>query len=399
MTHPFSQTLISAAHNLNLESWRITSDELTPQCPARWSVTKFRLHGGKQEGVDVIVIDSGAMCVMVIPTRGMGVQHAIAGDIRLGWDSPVGQIVHPAFVNAMSRGGLGWLEGFTEFIARCGLEHCGAPGRDDHAPLAGEIPVGDLTLHGKIANIPASNVSLLVRREPPYTIILRGIVDERMLFGPKLRMQTNLLIEPGSTAFQVEDSVVNLGSRPQEIQLLYHNNFGPPLLEKGARLVAAAKRVTPINARSAEGDVAKYDRYDGPKSGVTEQVFMIEPYADRAGRSRVMLHNAAGDRGATITWRTDTLPCFTLWKNTAAIEDGYVTGLEPGTGYPYPRPIERAAGRVPVLKSGADAKDTFRTSLTFEVLLTRRDVAAAAASITRIQGSRKTTMDRHPPGV
>ena len=53
-----------------------------------------------------------------------------------------------------------------------------------------------------------------------------------------------------------------------------------------------------------------------------------------------------------MTLSTEQLPFFTLWKNTAAENDGYVTGLEPGTNFPYNRRIERKAGRVPKLAAG-----------------------------------------------
>src|SRR5260370_9360576 len=39
--------------------------------------------------------------------------------------------------------------------------------------------------------------------------------------------------------------------RSQEMQLLYHTNFGTPLLGAGAEFVAPVKQVAPINAVSA----------------------------------------------------------------------------------------------------------------------------------------------------
>ena len=66
-------------------------------------------------------------------------------DLRLGWDSPVKEVVHPQYVHLESRGGLGWLEGFSEWVVRCGLEFAGAPGKDkfitntgDEAEMPGE---------------------------------------------------------------------------------------------------------------------------------------------------------------------------------------------------------------------------------------------------------------------
>ena len=64
-----------------------------------------------------------------------------------------------------------------------------------------------------------------------YRITLRGIVHERMFNGPKLELTTELSTEPGSRTFRLSDAVTNRGGMRQEFQILYHTNFGPPLLE------------------------------------------------------------------------------------------------------------------------------------------------------------------------
>ena len=124
----FVQQLISVERSLNVETWQITSSEVTPECPVHWAVHKYALHGGKQEGVDLIVVNSGKVRITVCPTRGMGIISVTSGDVRLGWDSPVKEIVNPRNINLPMRGGLGWLEGFNEWLARCGMESAGASG-------------------------------------------------------------------------------------------------------------------------------------------------------------------------------------------------------------------------------------------------------------------------------
>jgi hypothetical protein len=95
----------------------------------------------------------------------------------------------------------------------------------------------------------------------------------------------------------------------------------------------------------------------------------------------VMLHNAAADQGVAMRFAVDSLPCFTLWKNTDTDADGYVTGLEPGTGFPYNRSVERAAGRLPRLS--AEGEVEFRLELQLledaaAVQATRRQIADVA---------------------
>jgi Domain of unknown function (DUF4432) len=97
---------------------------------------KRTLHGGKQERVELIEVNNGRMTFSVIPTLGMNVFRVRNGDVTLGWTSPVEENVNPSFIDLDSRGGLGWLDGFNEWLARCGFEWAGHPGLDDGKLLA-----------------------------------------------------------------------------------------------------------------------------------------------------------------------------------------------------------------------------------------------------------------------
>src|SRR5207244_7714578 len=104
------------------------------------------------DGVRVVEIDNGAMCIDLLPTRGMGIwrvrrEHpspSRGGESVLGWHAPSREPVHPAFVPLMEPAGLGWLDGFNELLCRCGLESNGPPEFDDAGRLV-------RPLHGRIA--------------------------------------------------------------------------------------------------------------------------------------------------------------------------------------------------------------------------------------------------------
>jgi hypothetical protein len=383
--------LTSVGQNIDLENWQVTARETGIAQDVPWSVRRQRLHGGKQDGVDLIVVDNGRLTITLVPTRGMGILRVVMGDLRLGWDSPVHEVVHPKYVNLEARGGLGWLEGFNEWLARCGLEWAGHPGPDRFINNVGEQAEMNLTLHGKVENIPASEVEVIVERQPRPRIRVRGRVDERAFYGPKLELWTELSIEPGSSTFRIEDALTNRSAFESEFQMLYHVNYGPPLLGAGARFSGPLRRVTPFNAHAAE-DVATYSEYAGPVRGFIEQVYNLQPLADGGGRSMLMLSNAARDRAVSMSFAIAELPYVTLWKNLTALEEGYVTGLEPGTGFPYPRRIEREAGRVPKLKPG----ETRHFAIDFGVHTTSAAVAAVDEQIKRIQNGRATQIDRAP---
>jgi len=358
------------------------------------SVTKTSLHGGRQEGVELITIDNGAMQITVIPTRGMNILEVRHGDVRLGWNSPVKEVVHPQFINLESRGGLGWLEGFNEWLVRCGLEFAGHPGLDQFVTNTGDTAEMELTLHGKIGNIPATEVTLIVDREPPYRMSLRGVVHERMFYGPKLELTTELTTTPGSDTFTVHDAITNHGASSQEFQLIYHANFGRPLLEGGSRWHAAIKSIAPMNDHAAEG-IDRYGEYAPPTNGFIEEVYLINPYSDAEGRSAAMIQNASGNAAASVQWSTDELPYLTIWKNTAAEADGYVTGVEPATGFPYNRRVERAVGRLPVLAAG----ETRDFTVEFGIHVGAESVDALRDRIDQIRGDRSIDVQTSPPEV
>lgn len=373
--------LTDAARGQSVERFHVSEADVRSAAEEPWSVEKETLWGGLSDGVDVIRVATSKLSFVVLPTRGMGIWKATAPGLELGWQAPLRGPVHPKFVRLEERGGLGWLGGFDEWIVRCGLESNGPPGRDRHVDQAGSQRESLLSLHGRIANLPAHRVEFRVEPGPPARLVLEGEVDESMLFFPQLRLTTEVSIVPGERTLRIEDSVTNFGSSPAEAQLLYHVNFGPPLLGEGARFLAPLVRGAPRDAAAARA-VGTFDVYPGPTSGIAEEVFFLEPAADPASeRTLAALIGPAGDRACALRFSKRELPCLTLWKNPAALSDGYVTGIEPGTNFPNFRSFEREKGRVLRLKPG----EKRRATLEVEVALDRPHVESLTAEIGRIQ--------------
>ncbi len=366
---PFRRTLTDAEHSQNDGATEVQRLFVTPLCPYQWTVRKIIMAGGKQDGVELIFVDNGTLQIVLCPTRGMGIIEVRRSGKRFGWLSPVSEVVHPRFVNLHDRGGLGWLSGFNEFMCRCGLENNGGPGNDTLTTNTGDKAEIPLTLHGKIANLPASKVEVEIGREAPWKIKIKGVVHERMFLGPKLELRTELETDAGSAKFTIRDTIVNHSASPQEFQLLYHANVGRPLLNQGAKALIPANRIIPMNARAQEG-ITGWADYLPPTTGYVEQVYCIEPRPDAVGKCHAVLQGANDEMGLTLDWNASELPFVTLWKNTCAEADGYVTGIEPGTNYPRTRKKEREKGRVPTLPPGA----TRTFSLDFGFLTSKSEV-------------------------
>lgn len=309
-----------------------------------YSVAQRLLTSGLSAGVISIHVDNGTFAFDVLPTRGMGIWKGWMGGEEIGWKSPIRGPVHPAFVPIAEPSGLGWLDGFDELLVRCGLESNGAPEFDDQGKL--KYPV-----HGRIANKPAHRVELTIDGDSGE-ITLTGDVEETRFHLFKLRMTTTISTKIGEPGFRLHDQILNISQSPAEMQMLYHINFGQPLLDAGSRVVVAANTVVPRTARAAEG-IRSWDSYAAEQPGFAEQVYFLKLVADRQDSTQVLLKNAHGTRGVSLKYNAKQLPCFTVWKNTTAAADGYVTGLEPGTNFPNPRSFEGEQGRVVKLAPGS----------------------------------------------
>lgn len=382
MARIYTRSIVGEESRTSDAEWGIDSSELALGVDAAWSIEKWTLKGGRQQGVELVEIDNGRLNLVVCPTRGMGIIEASCEDLFLGWDSPVREIVHPNYIDVLNRSGLGWLEGFNEWIVRCGLESMGAPGQDVMIDNRGNESSSFLPLHGRIANTPASSVTVSIELDKPHTIRVTAEVYETMMFGAALKLTTSVETEPDAKSFRIVDSVENLRSQPQEVELLYHCNYGEPLLGEGSELLVPFRRVSARDGRALDG-LADWRRFGPPESGYAEKCYFVEPLADGRGRSVVGLVDPKGGRAASIEFSQASLPWFTLWKCQGDPRDGYVAGLEPGTGLPNLRSVERRRGRVPVLPPGG----RLDTALTFGVHTTKGEVGKLRRRIDEIQGA------------
>ncbi|MGO8751371.1 MAG: aldose 1-epimerase family protein [Thermoguttaceae bacterium] len=331
-------------------------------------------------------MDNGLFRFVVVPTRGMGIWKAALGGIRLGWNSPVKGPVHPSHVNLWEPGGLGWLNGFDELLVRCGLESNGAPEFDARGLLR-------YPLHGKIANCPAHHVDVSIDGDLGR-IEIAGVVGESRLFGSKLRLVSRISTVVGRPGLTVSDAVTNLSAEPGEMELLYHINFGMPLVGPGAKVVLPIVKMAPRDA-VAVGNASQWDTYGPESPGTPEAVFFFDLAADSAAQTEVLLHNQAADQGVSLKFKKTELPCFSLWKNRQAAADGYVTGLEPAVNFPNRKSFEKEKGRVVKFAPG----ETRTCGVSMEVHPTPKSVAEAKQRIARLQDGVQPQILSHPDPV
>lgn len=339
-----------------------------------FQLAHYELTDGPQAGVELLVIDSGRVRAAICPTRGMGLWKAHIDGLPCGWQSPVEGPVHPNFVSLHEPDGIGWLTGFDELLVRCGLHSFGPPefNREGHLTYP---------LHGCIANLPARSMCVEVDQEAGELHVEAEVHEARFL-QYNLRLRVRYTFRAGEPSIRIHDKVRNASAMPTSMQLLYHINLGAPLLEEGSRLHVTSRQVVARDVHAAKY-MDQWQEYGGPTAGFAEEVFFMAGRADEEGWAHALLTSRDEQAGFVVHWRPENLPFFSQWKHTAATADGYVTGLEPATGFPNPRTFEAEQGRVVELAPGEE-RDFF---VTLEGLTTSQRVAELKQKIaSKVEG-------------
>ena len=359
----------------------------SPESPGV-SVERKIMRGGPSDGVEVFTLSNPAISVCVMPTRGMGIWRVMVRQgekmVRVGWESPVPLPVNPRNVPLDQPDGLGWLRGFNELVARCGLESNGAPEFNENGTLR-------YPLHGRIQNTPAYSVRLQIDAEK-RELRLTGIMHEGRLFFNSLELESCLTLPFDGTGFRVDDTVRNLSARPAEFELLYHVNVGQPVADAGSRAEIPFQRIVPRCPWAAQNITSAPD-YHAPVTGEPEMCFFYELAADENGNTKTMLRNPNGDFAMTLGFSVNEFPYFCQWKAQHAAEDGYVTGLEPCINFPNTRSFEQKNGRIAILKPGASR----HFGLDFSFAVTKEEVETASAAVSALQAKCPDPIAVHAP--
>jgi hypothetical protein len=309
-----------------------------------FGIEPFVFDDGPARGVRALRVRTGSgLSFVVLSDRGMDLGAVEYRGTPLAWLSPTG-VTAPQYREI---DGEGWLRSFGGgLLVTCGLQNVGPPSRRDGEKLG---------LHGRISNIPASNVSHEVRCEAEsYVLEARGEVRESRVFGSNLLLKRKVSAHAGESQIRIEDTIHNEGFSPQPLMLLYHLNLGWPLVDETARLAGPGKPGEPPVPRDvdAEGGLETWDSFDAPTPGFRERVYYHRPVAGPDGRAVARLHNPALDGGLALSvrFRPEELPEFVQWTMTG--EGTYVVGLEPATCRVGGYEAEEAAGRVIYLQPG-----------------------------------------------
>lgn len=295
-------------------------------------------EAGRARGVRAAQVWTGSgFSFQVLLDRALDIGAAEYRGRSLAWLWPA--LAAPAYYEPQS---YGWMRTWGGgLVTTCGLTFFGQPEQDGSETLG---------LHGRVSHLPADNVRITTEwRGGDYVLEIEGEVRQVTLNGENLLLTRRIATRLGASSFTLTDRVTNTGFTPAPHMLLYHCNFGFPVVSPESELQADLESARPRDEAAARG-LANHTRFEPPEPDYPEQVFFLTLRAGPDGYARAAIVNPALGQGGFVRWRAAELPCLGQWKK---MQSGiYACALEPATNFEAPRARLRAEGRLRMLAPG-----------------------------------------------
>jgi len=231
-------------------------------------------------------------------------------------------------------------------VMTCGLTQVGSPCNDDPE---------NLSLHGDAHQLPAE----LLRCEgewqgDEYLMTVKGRIRQSRIFGENVTLARTIRSKIGENRIEIDNVVEKGGFSETPFMLLYHFNFGFPLMTGETEIHFPSRKVI---ARDNEIPVMDCAQWPEPQKNFHERVYYHEDLITENGTATAVIHQPhfpVGNETRPLTvrliWRTENLPRLVQWKMPG--EGVYVLNLEPANCHVEGRVAERNRGTLQMLQPG-----------------------------------------------
>ena len=292
-----------------------------------YTLRRVTVDEGRARGTQVIEIaTAGGLRLDLLPDNGLDIGAVHYRGVNMSWISKNGPDA-PRCDLPYEMEFLNYFPGGLLYTG--GLRSTGPANRD-----------GDEwhPLHGRYHGLSAEQVCARLEGDD---IVVSGVIREAAFSGHVLELKREYRIPVFGAQIRLKDALTNLTPLPEEYSMLYHCNFGWPLVSPEAHVEFPAQRKTTPRTPFAATGLGQEHTFSEPTPGEEERVFFHEEM-----ERRVSIVNPAIDTRMTISW-SDTLPILSHWRRMACGD--YVCGLEPSNTYIMGRSAERENGTLPVL--------------------------------------------------
>ncbi len=315
-------------------------------------IQRCKLSEGRMDGVDAAVIQNGnGLNMMVLPGRGMDIPYVYADGIGLHFFSGTG-ITAPAYFD---KEGVEWLRSFfAGTLTTCGITYAG------HPQVDGDEQLG---LHGRISNTPAEDVRVFQEFEDGVLkLAVEGTLKEVKFFGDYAVLMRRIETDSTRKGFTIIDTIENRGAAPMPVMMLYHINFGYPMLNPKAGVISSGGIPVPGSFMAEkEGELELWNQFQEPVDEYEERLFYHTfPQNDKKAFVELLQDRSCPDTSPRVRLEFDPkeLPNMVQWKKMQ--KQQYVLGLEPCNVLPVGRAKLRDEGLLPMLAPGEKQQITIK---------------------------------------
>ena len=286
-------------------------------------VEKYILQDGKGDGMHFLYIRNGlGLEAWISIDRSGDVSRLCYKGDNMGYFSPCGYVA-PQYYD---KDGAGFLKSFTAgFFTTCGLTAVGSPCTDDNE---------DLPLHGTISHIPAELISY---EETDDELTIKLKIRDTVIFGRRLVMVRTYKFSYLKNTFKVIDNVTNEADTTSPFMILYHCNFGYPLLSENSVIKIPNNGIVGRDEH-AQKFISSALNVEIPQAGFQERCYYYDVIQNDS-LAKVGLYSNDINKGLIMSYDKTALPYFTEWKMMGKTD--YVLGLEPGNCTPDGRNVLR----------------------------------------------------------
>ena len=302
-------------------------------------IRDYVFNDGPARGVRALELKNGrGIELTILADRGMDIPYLSYKGVNIGLLNKVG--VRSPYLY-QEEGAHGFLKQFyAGMLTTCGMTYAGAAGPDDEGRTLG--------LHGPFDNLPAFGVTAWEDYEGDDKVLrVAGKVREAEVFGPNMLMTRRFTLDTERNELHIHDVVENQGFATAPLMLVYHINFGYPMLDEGARTYFSTEKVEPRTEFAAEG-MHNYDLMEAPEIGREEQCYHHTGHGE--GEAFAMIHNEKLGLAGIVRYDKAVFPLLCQWKCMRAGE--YALGLEPTTSGVLSRADAKANGMLTYLEPG-----------------------------------------------
>ena len=271
-------------------------------------IRQSKLLRGRAEGIEIAEFyNASGLRFSLVPDRAMDIFDLSFKGINISFQTKNGLTAPQAF-NAMDGEFAEQWPGGA--MVTCGLDNVGL-----HTVLDGIYPT-----HGRVAHTPAKSFGVQTFwNGENYVLQATGETHQTKMYSRHLSIRRTVETGLYDKTIRIHDVITNYEAEDEPFMLLYHFNFGYPLLQADTMV-----KVSSAETRQLSEMVTGYEKMIPPKDGGRAELYFHKMQGNRAVG---VVYNLRLGLGVYISFETANLPNLIEWKMMKSHD--YVLALEP----------------------------------------------------------------------